>query len=213
VWTLILRGPFEKFVDSSYYSELGLCGGAVTVSFPKYLPWKAMYFLQRSTHFSKTCCRPLITSKFLALEFSFHGYFVICVHPSLPPSIHTYIHTYIRTLHGSIKFVMETIECGINYKDKTHTDKRSNNKIKTAKKRRNYGHTIFPKYCEGNSMVCCLHIYLTTFLMLLYFGLQYGSFTIRLHIVLYTLCYTSEYLEIHYDTYQMFQSVVLPMIY
>jgi hypothetical protein len=33
-----------------------------------------MHFLQRSTHFSKTCCRPLITSKFLASELSFHGW-------------------------------------------------------------------------------------------------------------------------------------------
>jgi hypothetical protein len=33
-----IRGPFEKFVDSSYYSESELCGGAVTVSFSKYLP-------------------------------------------------------------------------------------------------------------------------------------------------------------------------------
>jgi hypothetical protein len=33
-----------------------------------------MHFLQRSTHFSKTCCRPLITSKFLASEFPFHGW-------------------------------------------------------------------------------------------------------------------------------------------
>jgi hypothetical protein len=29
----------------------------VTVSFSKYLPWQAMHFLQRSTHYSKTCCR------------------------------------------------------------------------------------------------------------------------------------------------------------
>jgi hypothetical protein len=49
-----IRGPFAKFVDSSYYSESKLCEGAVTVSFPKYLPWNAIYFLQRSTHFSKT---------------------------------------------------------------------------------------------------------------------------------------------------------------
>jgi hypothetical protein len=28
-----LRGPFEKFVDSPYYSESELCEGAVTVSF------------------------------------------------------------------------------------------------------------------------------------------------------------------------------------
>jgi hypothetical protein len=34
-----VRGPFEKFVDSPYYSELKNCGGAVTVTFSKYLPW------------------------------------------------------------------------------------------------------------------------------------------------------------------------------
>jgi hypothetical protein len=33
-----IRGPFAKFVDSSYYSESELCGGAMTVSFSKYLP-------------------------------------------------------------------------------------------------------------------------------------------------------------------------------
>jgi hypothetical protein len=48
------REPFEKFVDSSYYSESELCGDAVTVSLSKHLPWQAMHFLQRSTHFSKT---------------------------------------------------------------------------------------------------------------------------------------------------------------
>jgi len=67
-----LRGPFEKFVDSPYYSESELCGGAVKVSFST--PWQALNFLQRSTHFSKTCCRQLITSRFLALEkLLFHG--------------------------------------------------------------------------------------------------------------------------------------------
>jgi hypothetical protein len=30
---LNVRGPFEKFVDSAYYSESVLCGGAVTVFF------------------------------------------------------------------------------------------------------------------------------------------------------------------------------------
>jgi hypothetical protein len=29
---------------------------------------------QRSTHFSKTCCRPLISSKFLTSELPFHGW-------------------------------------------------------------------------------------------------------------------------------------------
>jgi hypothetical protein len=33
--------PFEKFVDSRYYSEFELCGGAVTVSFSKHFPWEA----------------------------------------------------------------------------------------------------------------------------------------------------------------------------
>jgi hypothetical protein len=68
-----LRGQFEKFMDSLYNSESELCGGAVTVSFSKHLPWQAMLVLQRSTHFSKMCCRPLITSKFLASELPFHG--------------------------------------------------------------------------------------------------------------------------------------------
>jgi hypothetical protein len=46
---LNIPGLFEKFVDSPYDSESELCGGAVTVSFSKYLPWQAMHFLQRST--------------------------------------------------------------------------------------------------------------------------------------------------------------------
>jgi hypothetical protein len=68
-----IRGPLEKFVDSPYYSESEICGGAVTVSFSKHLPWQAMHFLHHSTHFSKTCYRPMITSKFLASEFPFYG--------------------------------------------------------------------------------------------------------------------------------------------
>jgi hypothetical protein len=36
---LILRGPLAKLVDPPYYSESELCGGAVTVSLSKYLPW------------------------------------------------------------------------------------------------------------------------------------------------------------------------------
>jgi hypothetical protein len=69
-----IRGPFAKSGDSPYYSESELGGGAVTVSFSKYLPWKAIHFLQLSTHFSKTCCRPLINLKILASEFPFHGW-------------------------------------------------------------------------------------------------------------------------------------------
>jgi hypothetical protein len=56
-----IQGSFAKFVDSSYYSKSELCGGVVTVSFSKYLPWQVMHFLQCSTHFSKMCCRPFIT--------------------------------------------------------------------------------------------------------------------------------------------------------
>jgi hypothetical protein len=33
---IYIRGLFEKFVDSLYYSESELCGGAVTGSFSKY---------------------------------------------------------------------------------------------------------------------------------------------------------------------------------
>jgi hypothetical protein len=57
-----LREPFEKFVDSTYYSESEICGGAVTVTFSKYLPWQAMHVLQRSIHFSKMCCIPFAAS-------------------------------------------------------------------------------------------------------------------------------------------------------
>jgi hypothetical protein len=42
---IMYEGRFSKFVDSPYYSESELCGGAVTVCFPKHLPWKAMHFL------------------------------------------------------------------------------------------------------------------------------------------------------------------------
>jgi hypothetical protein len=71
---IFLRGPFENFVDSPYYSDSKLCKCAVKISFSKYLPWQAIHFLQRSTHFSKTCCRPLNTSKFLASELHFRGW-------------------------------------------------------------------------------------------------------------------------------------------
>jgi hypothetical protein len=75
------RGPFEKFVDSAYYSESGVCGGAVTVSFSKYLPWQAMPFLQRSTHFSKRYCRPFAASFRRIVEqavLTFHFRFSVC---------------------------------------------------------------------------------------------------------------------------------------
>jgi hypothetical protein len=53
---MLIGGQFAKFVESLYYSESELRGGAVTVSFSKHLPWQAMHFLQRSTHFSEACC-------------------------------------------------------------------------------------------------------------------------------------------------------------
>jgi hypothetical protein len=34
------------------------------VSFSEYLPWQVMHFLQRSTHFSRTCCRPPFAASF-----------------------------------------------------------------------------------------------------------------------------------------------------
>jgi hypothetical protein len=67
-------GLFAKFMDSSYYSKSEPYECVVMVSFSKYLPWQAMHFLQCSTHFSKMCCRPSITSEFLALELPFHGW-------------------------------------------------------------------------------------------------------------------------------------------
>jgi len=69
---------YEGHLQSSWthliYSESELCGGAVTVSFSKYLPWQVMHFLQCSTHFLKMHCRSLITLKFLALQLPFHGW-------------------------------------------------------------------------------------------------------------------------------------------
>jgi hypothetical protein len=56
--TCLCTRAVSKFVDSPFYTDSEMCGGAVTVSFSKYLPWQAMHFLQRSTHFSKTCCKP-----------------------------------------------------------------------------------------------------------------------------------------------------------
>jgi hypothetical protein len=35
---MYIRGPFGKSVDSPYYSESELCGGAVTVSFSLEVP-------------------------------------------------------------------------------------------------------------------------------------------------------------------------------
>jgi hypothetical protein len=77
----IIREPFAKFVDSPHYSESELCGGAVTICFSNYLPWQAIYFLQRSTHFTKTCCRPfaasfrrIVEQAVLTSELPFHGW-------------------------------------------------------------------------------------------------------------------------------------------
>jgi hypothetical protein len=66
------EGPVRSSWTHLITSESELCGGAMTVFFSKYLPWKAIQFLLRSTHFSKTCCRPSINSKFLASELPSH---------------------------------------------------------------------------------------------------------------------------------------------
>jgi hypothetical protein len=81
-----IRGPFEKFVDLLYYSKSELCGGAVTVSFSKNLPWQAVHVLQRSIHFSKTCCRQFASSFRRIVEqyvLTFHVHFYIS--KALPP--------------------------------------------------------------------------------------------------------------------------------
>jgi hypothetical protein len=78
---MYVRGPFEKFVDSPYYSESELCGGAVTVSFSNYFPWRAMHFLQRSTNFQKICCRPFAKKFRRIVEravLNFHVRFSVC---------------------------------------------------------------------------------------------------------------------------------------
>jgi hypothetical protein len=58
----------------------------MTVSFSKYFPWQAMRFLQRSTHFSKTCRRPFAPSFRRIVEqavLTFHVRF--SVSKALPP--------------------------------------------------------------------------------------------------------------------------------
>jgi hypothetical protein len=69
-YRLKTRRPFVKFVDSPYYAESELCGGAVTVSLSKYL-----------THFSKTFCRKfaancrrIVEQAVLTSELHFHGW-------------------------------------------------------------------------------------------------------------------------------------------
>jgi len=64
-WTVLIT-PSQNF-------------GVVTVSFSKCLPWQAIHLLQCSTHFSKTCYRLSITSKFLTSELPFRG----CKSPDL----------------------------------------------------------------------------------------------------------------------------------
>jgi hypothetical protein len=63
------RSLWTQLITTNW--TLWTCGYGL---FFEVLPWQAMNFLQRSTHFSKTCCRPLITSKFLASELPFHGW-------------------------------------------------------------------------------------------------------------------------------------------
>jgi hypothetical protein len=73
-YSVRLSITYMRVMDPPYYSESEICGGAVTISFSTYLPWQAMHFLQLNIHFSKTCSRPLITSKFLAMVLPFHGW-------------------------------------------------------------------------------------------------------------------------------------------
>jgi hypothetical protein len=61
-----------------------LCGGAVTVSFSKYLPWQATRSLQCCIHFSEMCCRPFAAGQWnrrcatpAATRFIFHVRFSI----------------------------------------------------------------------------------------------------------------------------------------
>jgi hypothetical protein len=61
-WTHLIT-PSRNFVEVHWRSR-----------FRSTSPWQEMHFLQRSTNFSKTCCRPLITSKFLASELSFQSH-------------------------------------------------------------------------------------------------------------------------------------------
>jgi hypothetical protein len=92
-----MHGLLEKFVDLPYYAELELCGGAVMVSFSKYLPWQVTHFLQRSTHFSKTCCRSFTASFRRIVEqavLTFHVCFSIS--KVLPPlENHSFSHCII----------------------------------------------------------------------------------------------------------------------
>jgi hypothetical protein len=46
--SVFVQGSFAKFMDSPYYSELELCGGAMMVSFLKYFLWQAMHPLHSS---------------------------------------------------------------------------------------------------------------------------------------------------------------------
>jgi hypothetical protein len=83
----ILVGIYEDRLKSTWtHSESELYGCAVTVSLSKYLPWQAMRFLQLSTHFSKTCCRPFSASFRRIVEqavLTFHVCF--SVSKALPP--------------------------------------------------------------------------------------------------------------------------------
>jgi hypothetical protein len=54
----------------------------VTVSFSNYLPWQAMHFLQRSTHFSKTRYRPFSASCRMIVEREI--FFATSLSPSTP---------------------------------------------------------------------------------------------------------------------------------
>jgi hypothetical protein len=57
---------YDGRLQSSWTHLIILSRNFVEVRWRSLFPRQGMHFLQRSTNFSKTCCRPLITSKFLA---------------------------------------------------------------------------------------------------------------------------------------------------
>jgi hypothetical protein len=78
----VVRGPFEKFVDTPYHSESELCGGAVTVPFFEVTPLASdallttLHPLLRNV--LQTVCRKLQedsgTGSFLTSELPLHGW-------------------------------------------------------------------------------------------------------------------------------------------
>jgi hypothetical protein len=108
IWFVVTKHGRKSYVRGPYYSDSELCGGAVTVSFPKYLPWQAMHFLQRSTHFSKTCCRPFAPSLRRIVEqevLTFHVRFSVSkALPELENRSSSHCIVYIRLMDELLRF-------------------------------------------------------------------------------------------------------------